>query len=102
MSDELTERLRTLTAEDFAPHLNTDYRVLDSQGGELTVRLSEVTPVLGGAQRNAFALLFLGPLDVRVTQGTFRFVHSEMGELDLFIVPIGPKGGGMGYEAIFT
>jgi len=35
-------------------------------------------------------------------QRTYDLVHPELGTLQIFIVPLGPQGGEMRYEAIFT
>ena len=35
-------------------------------------------------------------------QRIYPLVHETLGSLELFIVPIGPREGGMVYEAIFT
>jgi hypothetical protein len=35
-------------------------------------------------------------------QGIQRLSHAELGELDLFLVPIGPDAQGMRYEAAFA
>jgi hypothetical protein len=35
-------------------------------------------------------------------QRIYRLEHEQMGPLELFIVPVGPDGDGLGYEAIFT
>jgi hypothetical protein len=35
-------------------------------------------------------------------QRIYRVEHDAMGPCDLFLVPIGPRDGGMQYQAIFT
>jgi len=37
-----------------------------------------------------------------IPQGIFRLHHPTLGELDLFIVPIGPDRSGMCYEVTFN
>ena len=49
-----------------------------------------------------FSLVFVGPARFVLPQQTYRVEHDSLGELDLFLVPIGPNGGGMRYEAVFT
>jgi hypothetical protein len=71
-----------------------------------TLTLVEVT-VLGGeggasARRQPFSLLFRGPRVPLLPQRIYRLEHERMGALDLFIVPLGPDGDGLRYEAIFT
>ncbi len=35
-------------------------------------------------------------------QGLYRLTHPEHGDLDLFVVPLGPDGDGMRYEITFN
>jgi hypothetical protein len=50
-----------------------------------------------------FSLLFLASGGEFVPQGTFSVRHEELGELAIFLVPLGPQdGGGMVYEAVFS
>jgi hypothetical protein len=37
-----------------------------------------------------------------VGQQTFRLSHPELGEFDLFLVPLGPGPEGMRYEAVIS
>ena len=55
-----------------------------------------------GEQRNQFSLFFRGPTERALPQGIYRLAHSELGELELFLVPLGPDGEGMRYEAAFA
>ena len=47
-------------------------------------------------------MLFRGPLAPVMPQRIYPLAHETLGSLELFIVPIGPRDGGMVYEAIFT
>lgn len=61
---------------------------------------------LGGESdaREPFSVIFLGPLEPILAQSMYRLRHSELGELDLFLVPVGPDrdNSGIQYEAIFS
>jgi hypothetical protein len=35
-------------------------------------------------------------------QRIYRLQHEELGQLELFLVPIGPDADGMCYEAVFS
>jgi hypothetical protein len=35
-------------------------------------------------------------------QGTYAFAHDDLGEFDLFIVPIGQAPGVFQYQAVFN
>jgi hypothetical protein len=112
-----TRSLETLTAEDF--------RQIQGTACELTVGLSEpgrqakfrievanVTQSAGelsGSFRKPFAVLFHGPIEPVLPQGIYRLQHAQLGELELFIVPVGPDDPSgpekqptvMRYEAVF-
>jgi hypothetical protein len=61
-------------------------------------------PARGAAtagRRTPFALLFGGPLQPIMPQRTYTLDHERLGSFELFIVPIGPEGAMMRYEAVF-
>lgn len=94
--------IATATAEDFEPHLNGEFH-LSAGAGELALRLAEVRR-LGQAHRDggAFSLTFAAKGAPMLPQATYPISHPVLGTLEMFIVPIGPVAGGMGYEAVFT
>jgi len=49
-----------------------------------------------------FSLLFYGPNDCNLGQGTFELEHETMGTFPLFLVPIGPDHQGLRYQAVFN
>ena len=49
-----------------------------------------------------YPLVFRGPRDTLLPQRIYRFEHESIGDLDVFIVPIGPDDEGMLYEAVFN
>jgi hypothetical protein len=55
-----------------------------------------------GQARQQFALVFRGPLEPALPQATYAVEHDELGRLEIFLVPIGPDGSGMRYEAVFA
>lgn len=53
-------------------------------------------------RRKPFSLLFLGPAEPILVQQTVQLKNNQLGELLIFLVPLGPKGEAMQYEAVFT
>jgi len=47
-------------------------------------------------------VIFKGPASPLLQQGTYVLLHAGMGQVALFLVPLGPQSGGMVYEAVFT
>lgn len=52
--------------------------------------------------REAFSVVFRGDGDLVLPQQTYSFHNDTLGDLELFIVPIGPDDKGMCYEAVFS
>lgn len=98
--------LQDLNAASFEAHLNTHFQVHYGGNAPLEIMLSEVRLLEPhpGPRAQPFSLYFSGPGSPVLQQQIFRLVHEQMGELDLFLVPIGPhpKRGGMSYEAVFN
>lgn len=94
--------LATLTAADFESRVGDTFR-LQIPPQELAFKLVEVRK-LGQAVREggAFSLLFMTPPGPFLRQGTYPLDNPSLGQLNLFIVPLGPKDGGNSYEVVFT
>ena len=99
--------LDALTADDFAPHIGTAFRVVADEGDARELTLTELTrfpPQLGAPRFESFSLMFSGargesPLQQRI----HALEHPQMGRLELFLVPVGPGPDGIPrYEAVFN
>ena len=91
-----------LTAADFTPHVKGSFHIARA-AGDVTLRLVEVQR-LGEALRpgGAFSLQFISPPGPFLPQAIYPVAHADLGTLELFLVPLGPRGGGNSYEAVFT
>lgn len=94
------------TQKEFSDHLNTKFSLdLDGQG-EMTLELFEVEgyPKTPEEQQKMerFSLLFRGPRDPQLPQRLYSFKHDQLGQLDLFIVPISRSESASVYEAVFN
>jgi hypothetical protein len=98
--------LEQLQSSDFLPHLNQTFTIQLEGVEPIELELVAVTERGAGFRsgaRQAFSLLFLGPVSSQyLAQHMFRLEHPEMGALDIFLVPLGPQEGRMRYEAIFS
>ena len=96
--------LDTLTHDDFARHAAERFEIELAGGERLALSLDEVTPLgEGGAGRRPFSLLFRSERrDGYLPQRIYRLEHPTMGAIELFLVPLGPDGAGMRYEAVFA
>jgi len=96
--------LEKLQRTDFEQLVGQEFS-LAAEGKELPLRLLEASRLgqtSGNPDRAPFALLFRGPKDPPLNQGTFEFRHPEIGNLSLFLVPIGPDAEGLCYEVVFN
>jgi hypothetical protein len=90
-----------LTAATFEPHLGSDFRIAPD-GPLLVLADVERGPLQPGAPRpDPFSLTFTGPS--ALDQRTYSLEHAELGNLEIFLVPIGPgPDGQLRYEAVFN
>jgi len=79
-----------------------EIRPLDGGVGAIAARLAQVRVMHAPEGCEQFSAIFVGPAAPVHPQGTYRFAHAELGELDLFMVPLGPGRTGMQYEVCIT
>ena len=78
-----------------------------ADGVPLTLVRATESAAAGGAgpagqPRLQFSLEFAGDVDLVLPQATYLVHHEQLGELELFLVPLGPESGAMRYEAAFA
>lgn len=96
--------LEAITIDTFRPHEGSAFVLEDPNREPVELRLTEVRSLgESSGQREPFALLFRGPPGAPVyAQQTARLVHTELGALEIFLVPVAATADGADYEAIFT
>ena len=102
--------LDTATSATFQPHVGDRFEVTPQQGEPFEAVLCSCEETTYGSpgdwasttQRVPFSLVFRGPADAAVGQQTCGFRHAQLGQFDLFIVPLGPDAEGMRYEAVIS
>ena len=102
--------LDTATSATFQPHVGERFDVTPKQGKPFEAVLSSCEETSYGspderrqaAQRVPFSLVFHGPSTLPVGQQMCAFRHPQLGDFDLFIVPLGPDEQGMRYEAVIS
>ena len=92
----------TLTHEAFARHLKTKFQVQLDAGNSVELQLIEVSELKSYERQEEFWILFLGPNEFFLGQGTRLVDHDVMGQFDLFLVPIKQDDQGYYYEAVFN
>lgn len=105
--------LATFTIDTFRQHVGEDFHIALGQDRSLCLRLASAEDLrehpagAGTTRRTPFSLMFHGPAEHFLPQGTHPIRHDTIGEFPLFLVPLGPvplgpEKGLMRYEAIFT
>lgn len=99
-----------MTARAFLGHAGSTFAsaaVVDEAAGgratrvELVLESVEVPPELG-EDSPCFVLTFSGPPDHHLDQRIYALHHEVMGDVELFLVPVGPAHGRLTYEAVFN
>jgi hypothetical protein len=95
----------SLTEAEFSKHVGTNYQLsLDPE--TIDLELSEVKGYKAGADEQGgmerFSAFFEGPPSVRLPQSLYRLTHDQMGDFDIFLVPISKTERGFRYEAVFN
>jgi len=97
--------IQDLTLDMFTARMGERFRIQATDQRIIDVELVEASPLSAkttALRRQPFSLVFRAGGGELVPQRIYRVEHDRIGALDIFLVPIGPDGGGMRYEAIFT
>jgi len=98
---------KELTQSNFSEYLGETFRVGLEEVEPVEMVLTEVSPLnypnpSNPSGREPFSVVLRGPGDRPLTQRIYQIEHEGMGSFELFIVPIGPDGEGLCYEAVFN
>ena len=97
-----------LESDIFAPHIGEQFEVVPASGEPFTAVLSRCDVTTSGDRadwierigRVPFSLLFHAASPTAMPQQTCVLRHPGLGELALFLVPLGPDELGARYEAV--
>jgi hypothetical protein len=98
-------KLDTATVDDFAPLVGETFTLDAGEAGTLELELTAATPAGNPGPegtRHPFTVEFLGPSDPVAAQQTVRLNNERVGQLEIFIVPVGRDDSGTAYEAVFN
>lgn len=82
--------------------VGASFAIEDEQFTGLFVVLKDIVTHEITKDLETFSLNFLGPIGCLLPQGIHKLKHSELGELDLFMVPTGKDKVSYQYEAVFN
>ena len=92
----------SLTHEEFSRNAKTKFKVQADDNTLVELELISVSELKLYPQQEEFVLEFLGPSNMFLDQGVRNFTHDQMGDFELFIVPVKQDAQGFYYEAIFN
>jgi len=92
----------TWERDNLAANINSLFRVTTGNGRTLDLELISVSGLLETDKQRTFSVIFLGPVDISVGQGTYRIEHNKLETADVFIVPVARNNKGVEYEAVFN
>jgi hypothetical protein len=100
----MPDNLETLTIDVFESRVGECFHIRAQPGGDLEAELIEARALgkAAGDRRAPFALSFRTAQLAALPQQIYQVAHDEIGSYGIFLVPVGPDGKGMVYEAIFT
>ena len=95
-----------LTADEFSKHVNTRFRTTLDAETRADLELVDVKAYTSKHEEQSgmerFSVYFNGPPDPLLPQKLYTFQHDEMGEFEVFLVPLSRNEEGSGYEAVFN
>lgn len=104
--------LNDLTHATFAEQLGSPFQLQLGGAAPLLLELvdatewnqpaAELNRAALGPGRTPFSLLFRGPRQPVLPQKIYLLEHDRLGRLEIFLVPLGPEGEAMRYEAVFA
>ena len=86
----------------FAEHIESRFEVTGSEAPAIELELVEVSELRERPHQLSFSLVFLGPKSSVVDQGLYDLRHESLGDMQLFLVPIGITEDRIRLEAVFN
>jgi len=86
----------------FAKQVDTEFHVNDPATRPFNLKLTQVVKRVKTPQQEVFSLVFHGPGTNFIPQGSHKLKHEQLGEVEIFLVPVGQDKDGFEYEAVFN
>lgn len=95
---------RELTLDVWSGLVGDSLLLQFDDGSSVDLRVTAAEPAPGDPARNAgaYSVLFAGPEDPYLPQQIWPLSHPDIGEHQIFLVPIGQDDSGYQYEAVFS
>ncbi|MDO9414088.1 MAG: hypothetical protein Q7T81_16075 [Pseudolabrys sp.] len=97
---------KLLSYDDFAGKTGEVFSISDTDVPQIPLTLTETERVKAhrgpAGMREPFSLIFVARDPRVLPQRIYRLEHNDLGELDIFLVPIGKTADGVSYQAMFA
>jgi hypothetical protein len=97
---------RQLVYEDFADKVGAIFAITEANVPSVPLVLKEakaLNPAWGlPGVRPPFSLMFLAEQSVVLPQRIYRLKNDGLGEVEIFLVPVGKDARGVSYQATFN
>lgn len=91
-----------LNSKSFSECLHTHFSTEVQDDRTLPLELVQVNQADYSPLLENFSLIFHGPLEPVLPQCIYHLNHESLGSIEIFLVPVGPEGQSMQYEAVFN
>ena len=89
------------TPDSYRPFVHSEFLIMDQNGAPHPFRLEEIKPHIDDDLQLCFSLFFSRAGNTW-PQDSYQIQHAQLGEFNLFLVPIIERRGGLRYEAVFN
>lgn len=86
----------------FSQQIHTTFHMEHPEWGTVPLELVSVSELRETPRQRVYSLLFRGPLEMPIRQGSFLLKHEVMGAATLFLVPVAREQDGFRYQIIFN
>lgn len=84
------------------PHVGSTFEIRYPDGAVIALELIEATDLGSTERQEQFQLLFQGPPQPLLAQGTYGLTHPVLGDLVTFLVPNAQNADGFCYHAVYN
>jgi len=88
--------------DNFAGVIGSTFTVKDASNGTAELVLTRVSELHESSGCRGFSVEFLAPENCNVDQGLYDIEHTTLGNMQLFLVPVGMKNGQLELQSIFN
>ena len=86
----------------FSESLNSKFLIDREDGESIALDLVELRDGFSDPRSESYSLLFRGPGTFVLPQQIVKLKHDQLGEFELFLVPVGRDANGVYYEVVFN